>query len=71
MEQSSARRRLYYRAFAHRSMDAATMTTMSRAAIFLLQAVEHARYACERTRRMLAVAIARFWALLAIERAAA
>jgi hypothetical protein len=42
---------------------------MSRAAIFLLQAVEHARYACERTRRMVQVAIARFMALLAIERA--
>jgi hypothetical protein len=43
---------------------------MSKAAIFLLSAVVHARHACERTRRMLAVAIARFMALLAIQGAA-
>lgn len=42
---------------------------MTRAAIFLLQAVEHARHACLRTLRLVEVAIARFMALLAIQRA--
>jgi len=44
---------------------------MSRAAIYLLSAVQHARHACERTRRLVAIAIARFMALLAIQGAAA
>jgi hypothetical protein len=44
---------------------------MNRAAIFLLQAVEHAKGACARTQRLVAVAIARFWALLALAKAAA
>lgn len=42
---------------------------MSAALVFLLRAVEHARYACERTRRMLAVAIARLQTLMAMQRA--
>lgn len=43
---------------------------MTAALIHLLRAVEHARYACERTRRMLAVAIARLQTLLTIQRVA-
>ena len=43
---------------------------LNRAAIWLLSAVEHARHASPRTQRLLQLAIARFFALLAIERAA-
>jgi hypothetical protein len=43
---------------------------LNRAAVWLLAAVEHARFACERTRLMLAIAIARFWTLLALQEAA-
>lgn len=44
---------------------------MTAALIHLLRAVEHARHACERTRQMVAVAIARLLAMMAVERAAA
>jgi hypothetical protein len=37
----------------------------------LFAAVEHARHACERTRRMVAVAIAKLQALLMIQRVSA
>lgn len=44
---------------------------MNAALIYLLRAVEHARHACERTRRMVVVAIAKLQAVLAIAKAAA
>lgn len=44
---------------------------MNAAATHLLRAVRRARYASARTQQMVRVAIARYFALLAIERAAA
>jgi hypothetical protein len=38
--------------------------------MYLLEAVRHAQRACERTRQMVVVALARLQALLAIQRAA-
>jgi hypothetical protein len=43
---------------------------LPRAALYLFEALQHARHACERTRQMLAVALAKLAALIAIERAA-
>jgi hypothetical protein len=42
----------------------------SRVMQYLFRAMEHGLHACERTRRMVAIAVARFRALLAIQRAA-
>ncbi len=38
---------------------------------YLFRAMEHGLRACERTRRMVAIAVARFRALLAMQQAAA
>jgi len=37
----------------------------------LFRAMEHGLHACERTRRMVAIAVAKFRALLALQKAAA
>lgn len=43
----------------------------SRVLQYLFRAMEHGLRACERTRRMVSIAVARFRALLACQRAAA
>lgn len=47
------------------------MSNIARAIHHLCAAVRHAAYACERTRRMVAVALARLQALLLIQRVSA